>query len=185
MKRAWLVLAAMVALVGCSRDKADDYVFRKVKWGMTFEQVMASEEFQRDSKLKDKSEFEDGDKTGILKYEMYIYDSMVNVEYCILDGRDGLFKIVLYISPPAFDKSDPAEIETELNRLITKKYNMKPLEAKHGEGATGITYVWALKTKNIALHRRTDGIIWLCIRTEPFVFLPEEQEKDVKIMDNL
>lgn len=95
----------------CSAD--DEYVFRKVKWGMQPDDILASEERQNDSQLLK-------DSRASLVYKMSIYDSEAEVMYvCSIDGLE---TIRVEVVSPAMGAKNLRDTIDAFRKALNKKY---------------------------------------------------------------
>lgn len=114
--RVKLIAFLMAVLLLCPAVLAQadgDYVFRKVKWGMSLEEVKASEEQQKDSQLIKGDSYE-------LKYRMKIYGSEAQVTY--FDLNKGLELVTVDVIPPALGANDLEGTMEAFKRVLNKKH---------------------------------------------------------------
>ncbi len=153
---------------------ADDYVFRKVKWGMQPDDILASEADQGDSLLL-------SDSRASLVYKMNIYDSEAEVMYVC--SVDGLETIRVEVVSPALGAKNRRDTVAAFAKALDKKYG------KTDWGRDVLPDAWLTPDKYIILvtSRNKDGA-----ETVGLLYMPPGQcdlkpapPIDQKYLDNL
>ena len=162
----WRISAATESLAGSLKryvqiiDK-DEFVFRRTKWGMSFDEVKRSESRQKDSRLTGKWE----SHKLCLEYEITTYNGFffgtkivagekLSLKYFFT--ADKLDSIIVYVGHiPYRDEKYNAihatvsEKITSLKDAINTKYNHTPEE---NNLIIPPSYLWRLKNKTIHLY---------------------------------
>ena len=117
---------------------ADEYVFRKVKWGMSPDEIKAIEKAESDSELVEDHDY-------IFTYKMNIYDSEAMVSYrCNLTGLDS---IVVFVKIPALGANDLKSTEGAFREALNEKYG----KMDYGKNVIVAPETWQIKNKCIGL----------------------------------
>lgn len=149
MKRILCILSAMLILTcGCSKaeetKKAD---FRKVNWGMTVEEVKATEEAEPTAEVESGLLYDDIAVANIINAELY---------YMFTDGK---LTTAMYVSDKTIDGDEiKGYTYTDLKDSLAKVYG-EPQET--GQGIYSAASSWETDTTTILLYLKTDGTIMI------------------------
>lgn len=111
MNRIIIVFSLTVFLLGCLTIpvSATDYDFRKTKWGMSKQQVLATETLELVS-----------EREGSLTYMSAILHKKVLIGYSFVKNK--LFRGTYLLREPHSNKNDFIEDYDDFKQMLTKKY---------------------------------------------------------------
>jgi hypothetical protein len=118
MKTLWKgALVALLVLLFVGNSLADDYTFRKTKWGMSIEQVKSSEPLEVAKEVK-----------NFLRYKTTVIGKDVLVIYIFVDNQ--LVRARYALAEPHTNKNDFITDYNDFKEILTKKYGKPKQDEK-------------------------------------------------------
>lgn len=162
-KLAVLAFILIVSVQGQSLAADDNRAFRRADWGMSLEEVRASEEAQSDSVGYKKPEPAKGKRQAgrnekpSLWYHVDMFGSKALVVYYFDQNgprKDRLSSVMVSVFAPALGQPDLPGTYAAFSALLTEKYGAP---VKLGRSALGLEWQTPAKTINATFSKEMDN----------------------------
>lgn len=123
MKKLMITFVFVLVSISSFAFADDDYVFRKVKWGMTMEDVIASEEGQTDSELiKNIQGFPVDRSYSLAAYSTEMFGVKAKIIYNFTKNKNELSLIEILVIDTCLKNTTPEGCLDGINSLLMSKY---------------------------------------------------------------